>query len=193
MEKYASSDWHQLNNPTTDNLNVASRTEFLNKFANTIADGLQAGGAKKGKAAKAKKAAPAKAKKAAPAKAKKEAPAKAKKAAYKRTTTKVKMPDGKKKTIYVNSETGEKRIRKITMRNGKKCASYVKLPKMKGGGDGVDICCVKKFLTNCGGDLDACKFTDAQKTECGEKIGTACANHLCLTINKTNANKTCNA
>lgn len=77
MEKYASSDWHQLNNPTTDNLNTASRTEFLNKFAHTVADGLQSGGSKK--AAKAKKAAPAKAKKAAPAKAKKAAPAKAKK------------------------------------------------------------------------------------------------------------------
>lgn len=82
MEKYASSDWHQLNNPTTDNLNTASRTEFLNKFAHTVADGLQAGGAKKAKMAvpaKAKKAAPAKAKNAAPAKAKKAAPAKAKK------------------------------------------------------------------------------------------------------------------
>ena len=81
MEKFGSTDWHQLNNPTTDNLNSASRNEFLTKFAHTVADGLQTGGAKKAAPAKAKKAAPAKAKKAAPAKAKKAAPAKAKKAA----------------------------------------------------------------------------------------------------------------
>jgi len=85
MEKFGSTDWHQLNNPKTDNLNSASRNEFLTKFAHTVADGLQAGGAKgkAKKAAKAAKAAPAKAKKAAPAKAKKAAPAKAKKAAKK--------------------------------------------------------------------------------------------------------------
>ena len=57
-------------------------------------------------------------------------------ATWQRTQSKATMPDGKKKTLYRHSETGEMRVRKMVTRGGKKVASYVKVGS-RGGGEGL--------------------------------------------------------
>ena len=58
-------------------------------------------------------------------------------ATWQRTQSKATMPDGKKKTLYRHSETGEMRVRKMVTRGGKKVASYVspsrRTVRMRGG------------------------------------------------------------
>ena len=88
--------------------------------------------AKKPVAVAAKKKAPVAAKKKAVSPAKKKAP-KATPATWMRTKSKVMMPDGKKKTLYKHSVSGEMRVRKMVLRAGKKVASYLKAPRMMGG------------------------------------------------------------
>ena len=93
--------------------------------------------AKKPVAVAAKKKAPVAAKKKAVSPEKKKAP-KAAPATWMRTKSKVAMPDGKKKTLFKHSVTGELRVCKMVLRGGKKVASYVKVPGMRGG-DGDTI------------------------------------------------------
>ena len=74
----------------------------------------------------------------APVAAKKKAP-KVACATWQRTKSKVMMPDGKKKTLYKHSETGETRVRKMVTRGGKKVTIYIKAPSMRGGRELVRI------------------------------------------------------